>query len=93
MDLHLHQVITAFLDPDQMTVAPDSHAGGFSNRISGKVEELHREQVETFLGIRLSDGTKVYSHQETAVVDLVRLYEGRKVWLLFPARAVKLSAR
>ena len=93
MDLHLHQVITAFLDPDQMTVSSDSNAGGFSNRVSGKVEELHREQVETFLGIRLSDGTKVYSHQETAVVDLMRLYEGRKVWLLFPARAVKLSAR
>ena len=93
MDLHLHQVITVFLDPDQITVAPESHAGSFSNRISGKVEELHREQVETFLGIRLSDGTKVYSHQETDVLDRMRLYEGRKVWFFFPARAVKLSVR
>ena len=93
MDLHLHQVITVFLDPDQITVAPESHAGSFSNRISGKVEELHREQVETFLGIRLPDGTKVYSHQETEVLNRMRLYEGRKVWLFFPARAVKLSVR
>lgn len=93
MDLHMHQVVTVFLDPDQMTVAPESHSGSFSNRVSGKVEELHRETVETFLGIRLSDGTKVYSHQETDVLDRMRLYEGRKVWFFFPARAVKLSVR
>ena len=93
MDLHLNQVVTAFIDPDQITVAPESHSGGFSNRLCGPVEELHREQVETFIGVSLSDGTKVYSHQETAVLDRMRLYEGKKVWLFFPARAVKLSVR
>ena len=91
MDLHLHQVVTAFIDPDQIIVAPESHSGGFSNRLCGPVEELHREQVETFIGVSLSDGTKMYSHQETAVLDRMRLYEGKKVWLFFPARAVKLS--
>ena len=93
MDLHLNQVVTAFIDPDQITVAPESHANGFSNGLRGPVEELHREQVETFIGVRLPDGTKVYSHQETAVLDRMRLYEGKKVWLFFPARAVKLSVR
>ncbi|MBQ4076570.1 MAG: transporter [Mailhella sp.] len=93
MDLHLNQVVTAFIDPDQIAVAPESHAGGFSNRLCGPVEELHREQVETFLGISLSDGTKLYSHQETAVLDRMRLYEGKNVWAFFPARAVKLSVR
>ena len=93
MDLHLNQVVTAFIDPDQVIVAPESHSGGFSNRLSGPVEELHREQVETFIGVSLPDGTKVYSHQETAVLDRMRLYEGRKVWLFFPARAVTLSPR
>ena len=93
MDLHLNQVVTAFIDPDQIIVAPESHSGGFSNRLCGPVEELHREQVETFIGVSLSDGTKVYSHQETAVLDRMRLYDGKKVWLFFPARAVKLSVR
>ncbi len=93
MDLHLHQVVTAFIDPDQIIVAPESHSGGFSNRLSGPVEELHRELVETFIGVGLADGTKIYSHQETDVLDRMRLYEGRKVWLFFPARAVTLSAR
>ena len=93
LDLHLHQVVTAFIDPDQIIVAPESHAGGFSNRLSGPVEELHRELVETFIGVGLADGTKIYSHQETDVLDRMRLYEGRKVWLFFPARAVKLSVR
>jgi molybdopterin-binding protein len=93
MDLHLHQVVTAFIDPDQIIVAPESHSGGFSNRLSGPVEELHRELVETFIGVGLADGTKIYSHQETDVLDRMRLYEGRKVWLFFPARAVKLSVR
>ena len=91
LDLHLNQVVTAFIDPDQITVAPESHSSGFSNCLCGRVEELHREQVETFLGVSLSDGTKVYSHQETAVLDRMRLHERKKLWLFFPARAVKLS--
>ena len=91
MDLHLHQVVTALLDPNQITVAQEAHTEGFSNRISGTVEELHREQIETFLGVRLPDGTKVFSHQETDVLDRMRLYEGGKAWLAFPARAVTLS--
>ena len=45
------------------------------------------------IGVSLSDGTKVYSHQETDVLDRMRLYEGKKVWLFFPARAVTLSVR
>ena len=90
MDLHLHQVVTAFIEPDQIVIAPDP-LPGFSNGFCAPVAELHREQVETFIGIRLDDGTTLYSHQETDVLDTMRLYEGRKVWMLFPARAVSLS--
>jgi len=93
MDLHLHQVVTAFIDPDQICFSGEAHSSGFSNQFSGSVEELHREQVETFIGVQLADGTKVYSHQETAVLDSLHLYDGKTIWLAFPARAVKLSVR
>ena len=93
MDLHMHQVVTAFIDPDQIAVSPEPLSAGFSNALSGSIEELHREQVETFLGVRLADGTTVYSHQETDVLDPMRLYEGRTIRLFFPARAVRLSVR
>ncbi|MBQ4616360.1 MAG: transporter [Mailhella sp.] len=93
MDLHMKQVVTAFIDPDQVVIAPEAHAGGFSNRLCGTVEELHREQIETFIGVQLADRTKIYSNQETSVLDSMRLYDGKKVWLFFPARAVKLSVR
>ena len=93
MDLHMHQVVTTFIDPDQIAVSPEPLSAGFSNELSGSIEELHREQVETFLGVRLSDGTTIYSHQETDVLDPMHLYDGRTVRLFFPARAVRLSAR
>ncbi len=92
MDLHIHHVVTAFIDPDQIVISVEPRSEGFSNLVSGTVEELHRELVETFIGVQLVDGTKIYSHQETEVLDRLRLYDGKKVWMLFPARAVKLSA-
>ena len=91
MDLHINQVVTAFVDPNQIIISAESRPEGFTNKIKGAVEELHRELVETFIGIHLSDGTRMYSHQETNVLDRMNLYEGKKVWLLFPSRAVKLS--
>ncbi len=90
IDIHVNQLVTAIIDPDQITLAVEKPLCSQRNSISGMIEALQREQVETFVCVVLPDGTKICSNQETVALDTAGFHEQQNVWVLFPSRAVRL---
>lgn len=90
MDIRVNQLVTAHIDPDQITLAAEKPLCSQSNSVAGVIEVLHRERVETFVCAVLPDGTKICSNQETAALDATGLREQQRVWMLFPSRAVRV---
>lgn len=90
MELRANQVVTAIVDPDQMTLATEKIPCSLSNCVSGTVCSLHQEQVESFICVELSDGTRLCANQETAALEKLKPRERKKICVLFPSRAVRL---
>lgn len=84
------QVATALIDPGQIVLATEPAPTSLPNRLTGTVESLHRDAVEAFVGVELPDGTRLTATADTAALDKLRLAEGKKVYALFPAKAVRL---
>ena len=90
LELRENQVVTILVDPDQIILAAEKNAVSVLNCVSGQVESLHQEKVESFVSVALPDGTKLNATLETAALEKLRLREGKKIYALFPARAVRL---
>ena len=90
MELRANQVVTAIVDPDQMTLATEKIPCSLSNCVSGTVCSMHQEQVESFICVELSDGTRLCANQETAALEKLKPRERKKICVLFPSRAVRL---
>lgn len=90
LELRENQVVSCLVDPEQIILATEKSAVSMLNCVGGVVESLHQEKVESFASIALPDGTKLNATQETAALEKLRVREGKKIYALFPARAVRL---
>lgn len=90
MELHLNQVVTAIVDPEQISLAAERPSCSLRNCVCGTVSSLHQEKVESFICVELSDGTKLCATQETPALEKLRPRERKKICALFPSRAVRL---
>ncbi len=91
-EIHLNQVVTVSIDPEQMVIAADKTSLSVQGPVPASVTAMHQDAVETFLVLELADGTVLNATQETAFVSRLKLRQGSRVQLFFPARAVRLDA-
>lgn len=90
LELRAGQVVTALIDSEHLALAVEPVSTSLANSLAGVVRSFHRDAVEAFVEVELPDGTRLSATPETAVVDGLRLAEGKKVYALFPSRAVRL---
>lgn len=90
MELHLNQVVTVSVDPEQIVLSAEKAALSIQGPIRASVAALHKDTAETFLVLELADGTRMNAVQETAAVARLGLRQGSKVYVSFPARSVRL---
>ena len=90
MEARENQVVTAIIDPDQITLAAEKLTCSLNNCVCGLVQSLHQEKVESFVCIELSDGTTLCTVQETTAIEKLKLREQKPICALFPSRAVRL---
>ena len=90
MELHLNQVVTVYVDPEQIVLSTEKTSLSIQGPIRATVAALHKDTAETFLVLELADGTRVNAIQETAAVSRLGLRQGSRVYLSFPARSVRL---
>lgn len=90
MELHLNQVVTVFIDPEYIVLSPEKSSLGLQGPVKATVMDIHQDTVETFLVLELADGTRVNAVQETAFLSRLRVRQGSRVYMSFPARAVRL---
>ena len=90
MELHLNQVVTASVDPEQIVLSTEKAALSIQGPIRASVAALHKDTAETFLVLELADGSRMNAVQETAAVSRLGLRQGSRVYVSFPARSVSL---
>lgn len=90
MELHLNQVATVAIDPERIILSTEKTPGSLQGPVRATVVSLHQDAVESFLLLELPDGEKVSTVQETAFLSRLRLHQGSRVCLGFPARGVRL---
>ncbi|WP_295639818.1 TOBE domain-containing protein [uncultured Mailhella sp.] len=91
MELHLNQVATVSIDPEQIVLSAEKASLALQGPVRATVTALHQDTVESFLVLELADGTRMNAVQETAHLARLRVRQGSRVYLSFPARAVSLS--
>ena len=90
-ELHLNQVATVSVDPEQIVLSAEKGALALQGPVRATVTALHQDTVESFLVLELADGTRMNAVQETAHLARLRVRQGSRVYVSFPARAVTLS--
>lgn len=91
MELHLNQVVTASIDPENIVLSTEKTPLGLQGQIRASVAALHQDTVETFLVLELADGTRINAVQETGALANLRIRQGSRVYMSFSARAVRIS--
>ncbi len=90
LELHLNQVVTASIDPESIVLASEKTSFSLQGQIRATVVALHQDCVETFLVLELADGTRINAVQEAAALSRLRIRQGSRVYMSFPARTVRL---
>ena len=90
-ELHLNQVVTVSIDPEQIVLSTEKTSLALQGPVNATVASIHQDTAESFLILELSDGTRMNAVQETAHLARLRVRQGSRVYLSFPARAVSLS--
>ena len=91
MELHLNQVVNVSLDPEHIVVCADKTPLSLQGPVRATVTAVHQDAVETFLLLELPDGTPISASLEPPFFSRLRLRQGSRVYLSFPARAVRLN--
>lgn len=90
LELQENQVISVHVASEEIVLTTEPVSTSLGNMVRGTVSSLHADRVECFVGVDLPDGTVLRATLESAAVEGLHLYEGRRVYALFPARAVRL---
>ena len=90
LELRENQVISLHVAAAGIVLSTEPAATSLRNTVSGRVASLHADNVECFVGVDLADGTTLRAELERTAVEPLRLYEGRKVYAGFSARAVHI---
>lgn len=90
-ELHINQVATVRIDPEQIVLSSEKAPIALQGPVRATVAALHEDTVESFLVLELSDGTRMNAVQESTHLARLRVRQGSRVYLSFPARAVTLS--
>lgn len=90
VDPHEGQVVTVIIDPERIVLASEKFSSSLANGVSGTVETLHLDPVESFVTVALPDGTRLNVALESSALEKLRLREGKKVFAFFSSRAVRL---
>lgn len=92
LEIHENQVVSVRIDPEGIVLCSEKTTTSMANCVCSIVESLHADMVETFVCLRLSDGTTIRATLETLAVGKLHLAEGKKIFAVFPATAVYLLA-
>lgn len=90
-ELHINQVATVRIDPEQIVLSSEKAPIALQGPVRATVAALHEDTVESFLVLELADGTRMNAVQESTHLARLRVRQGSRVYLSFPARAVTLS--
>lgn len=90
-ELHINQVATVRIDPEQIVLSSEKAPIALQGPVRATVAALHEDTVESFLVLELADGTRMNAMQESTHLARLRVRQGSRVYLSFPARAVTLS--
>ena len=90
LELRENQVISVRVAAGGIVLSTEPAVTSLRNTLSGRVSSLHADNVECFVGIDLADGTTLRAALERTAVEPLHLYEGRKVYAGFSARAVHI---
>lgn len=90
VDPHEGQVISVIIDPERIVLSSEKISSSLANCVSGIVETLHLDRVESFVTVAMSDGTHLNVALESSALEKLHLREGKKVYALFSSRAVQL---
>ena len=90
-ELHINQVATVRIDPEQLVLSSEKAPIALQGPVRATVAALHEDTVESFLVLELADGTRMNAVQESTHLARLRVRQGSRVYLSFPARAVTLS--
>ncbi|WP_297217489.1 TOBE domain-containing protein [uncultured Desulfovibrio sp.] len=90
LELHENQVISVHVASEEIVLTTEPVSTSLGNMVRGTVSSLHADRVECFVGVDLPDGTVLRATLESAAVEGLHLYEGRRVYALFSSRAVRL---
>lgn len=90
-ELHLNQVATVRVDPEQIVLSSEKTPLALQGPVRATVAAVHEDAVESFLVLELADGTRMNAVQESAHLARLRVRQGSRVYLSFPERAVTLS--
>ena len=89
-ELHLNQVTSVSIDPEHIILSTEKTPESLQGPVRATVVSLHQDAVESFLLLELPDGEKISTVQETAFLSRLRIHQGSRVYLGFPARGVRL---
>ncbi len=89
-ELHLNQVVTVSVDPEQIVLSTEKSLLSLQGPVKATVTALHKDAAETFLVLELQDGTRVNAVQETAFLSRLNLRQGSRIYMSFPARGVRI---
>ena len=89
---HLNQVVTVAIAPECIVLSTEKETGSLQGPVGATVVSLHEDTLESFLILELPDGTRVNAVQESAPLAKLRLRQGCRVYMSFPARGVRIMA-